>query len=127
MMSFYGATALQSGLTKPLSGNIQFLLRKRIHRILEDGLGDYTHLVVFTAEDTEAMLVEEIGFSPLQHDGQRYGSPDFIPRWDILHDHGGWYEMTFCIGNDGWAVVLLIEDAQNSSFPEIRAACRAES
>ena len=127
MMSFYGAAALRSALTKPLSGNIQFLLRRRVRRILEDGLGDYTHLVVLTGEDTEATLVEEIGFSPLEHDGQRYGAPGFIPRWDVLHDHGGWHEITFCIGNDGWAVVLLIEDAQVSSLPEIRAACRAES
>lgn len=127
MMSFYGAAALRSALTKPLSGNIQFLLRRRVRRIFEDGLGDYTHLVVLTGEDTEATLVEETGFSPLEHDGQRYGAPGFIPRWDILHDHGGFYEMVFCFGNAGHAVVLLIEDAQNSSFPEIRAACRAES
>lgn len=127
MISLYGAAALRSASTEPLPSNIQFLLRRRIRRILEDGLGDYTHLVVCTAEDTEAMLVEEIGFSPLEHDGQRYGTPCFIPRWDILYDHGGWYEMTFCIGDAGWAVVLLIEDAEPSSFSEIRAACRAES
>lgn len=127
MLSFYRATGLRIALTLSLPGNIKALLRRRISRILEDGLGDYTHLVVLTAEDTEAMLVEEIGFSPLEHDGQRYGSPDFIPRWDILHDHGGFYEMVFCFGNAGHAVVLLIEDDQVSSFPEIRAACRGES
>lgn len=127
MLSFYRATGLRIALTLSLPGNIKALLRRRINRILDDGLGDYTHLVVLTAEDTEATLVEEIGFSPLEHDGQRYGSPGFIPRWDVLHDHGEWHEMTFCIGNDGWAVVLLIENAQLSSFPEIRAACRAES
>lgn len=127
MLSFYGATALRSALTLPLPGNIKALLRRRINCILENGLGDYTHLVALTVADTEAMLVEEIGFSPLEHDGQRYGAAGFIPRWDILHSHGDFYEMTFCIANDGWAVVLLIEDAQVSSFPDIRAACRAES
>lgn len=127
MLSFYLAAELQSALTQPLPGNIKALLRRCINRILEDGLGDYTHLVVLTAADTEAMLLEEIGFSPLEYDGQRYGASGFIPRWDILHSHGDFYEMTFCIGNAGWAVVLLIEDGQDSSFPEIRAACRAES
>lgn len=127
MLSFYRAAALRTALTLSLPSNIKALLRRRINRILEDGLGDYTHLVVLTVADTEAMLVDEIGFSPLEHDGRRHGAPGFIPRWDILHSHGDFYEMTFCIANDGWAVVLLIEDAQDSSFPEIRTACRAES
>lgn len=70
MLSFYRATGLRIALTLSLPGNIKALLRRRINRILNDGLGDYTHLVVFTAEDTEATLVEEIGFSPLEHDGQ---------------------------------------------------------
>ncbi|WP_150294602.1 hypothetical protein [Sphingobium estronivorans] len=127
MLSFSDTFALRRALVQPLPGTIQGLLRLRINRILADGLGDYTHLVVLTAEDTEAMLVADIGFSPLEHDGLRYGAPGFIRRWDILHNHGGWFEMVFCIGNGGWAVVLLIEEAQDSSFPEIRAACRAES
>jgi hypothetical protein len=127
MLSFYNADALRGALVRPFSQNIQTLLRRRINCILDNGLADYTHLVVLMAEDTEAMLVEEIGFSPLEHDGQRYGAPSFTPRWDILYNHGGWYEIVFCIGNAGHAVVLLIEDAQVSSFSEIRVACRAES
>ena len=124
MLSLYDRGALQNALTLPLRADIKALLHKRITQIFKDGLADYTHLVVIFADDIEAALVEEIAFSPLEHDGLRYGTPSFLPRWDILHDHGGWFELVFCIGNAGWAVVLLIQDTQNSSFPDLLEACR---
>ena len=127
MLSFYDRASLRSALTLPLSVDLKELLHKRICQIFDDGLADLTHLLVIEAGDTEGMVREEIGFSPLEVEGVRYGAPGFLLRWDIMHHHRGWFEMVFCIGNSGFAVVLLIEEVQNSSFPEIRAACRAES
>lgn len=127
MLSFYDRASLRDALTPRLRADLRELLHKRIHQIFDDGLADLTHLLVIEAGDTEDMVREEIGFSPLEVEGVRYGAPGFLPRWDIMHHHRGWFEMVFCIGNSGFAVVLLIEDAQNSSFPELRAACRAGS
>ncbi|MBJ7441541.1 hypothetical protein EPO44_18470 [bacterium] len=124
MLSFYTRTDLENAAALSLPNDIKALLDRRIVQIFNDGLADHTHLVVVFAEDTEAALVEEIAFSPLEQEGHRYGTPSFVPRWDILHDHGGWFELVFCIGNAGWAVVLLIQDAQFSSFPDLRVACR---
>lgn len=123
MLSFYDSGALQNALTLPLRPDIKALLQRRITQIYEDGLGDHTHLVVVTADDTETTLVEEIGFSPLVADGHRFGSPGFIPRWDILHDHGGWFELVHCIGNGGFTFVLLIEDRESPNG--LAALCRA--
>ncbi|KEQ55323.1 hypothetical protein BV95_00486 [Sphingobium chlorophenolicum] len=127
MLSFYDRASLRHALKLPLRADLTELLHKRIHQIFNNGLADLTHLLVIEAGDTEAMMRHEVGFSPLEDEGVRYGSPTFIPRWDIMHHHIGWFEMVFCIGNSGFAIVLLIEDAQNSSFPDLQAACRAGS
>ena len=126
MLSFYDRESLRRALTLPLRANLKELLHKRIHQIFNDGLADLTHLLVIEAGDTEAMVCDEIGFSPLDVEGVRYGSPGFIHRWSWLEDHGGWFELIFCVGNDGFAFVLLVKDSPGGGWPELRAACRRE-
>ncbi|GLV24470.1 hypothetical protein [Sphingobium sp. TomTYG45] len=126
MLSFYDSASLRHALTPPLRPDLKELLRKRIEQIFDDGLADLTHLLVIEADDTEVMVQKEVGFSPLEVESVRYGSPGFIPRWDILHDHGGWFELIFCVGNDGFAFVLLVQDGPGSVWPELRDACRRE-
>ncbi|GLI98895.1 hypothetical protein [Sphingobium sp. BS19] len=125
MLAFYKAAELEAALSISLCPNLETLLRKRVAQIMADGLGDFTHLLVVAADDTEAMIEEEVAFSPVVSDGIRFGQPNFSPHWDVLHNHGGWFEVTFCIGNGGWAVVLLIEDTVGGRFPELQAMCRA--
>lgn len=129
MLSLYDADALRNALTLPLRVDIKALLHTRITQIFADGLADHTHLVVITADDMEAALVKEVGFSPLEEDGHRFGSPPFVPRADVLHDHGGFFEWTVCIGNSGFAFVLLIEDreSQNGLAELCRSVLRAAS
>lgn len=99
MLSFYDRASLRRALALPLPDDLNALMRRRIHQIFDDGLADLTHLLVIEAGDTEAMVHEEIGFSPLEVEDVRYGAPGFLPSWDILHHHHGWFEMVFCIGN----------------------------
>lgn len=115
MISLYDRGALQNALTLPLRADIKALLQKRITQIFNDGLADHTHLVVIFAEDTEAELVMEIAFSPLEYDGHRFGDPCFVPGWSLLHDHGGWIELVQCVGNGGFAFVLLIENRESAN------------
>jgi hypothetical protein len=114
MLSLPDCAALEAALSSPVRPDVQPLLHRRIQRFFDDGLADYTHLLVVEADDSEAKLLDEIGLTPFEHDGIRYGSSDFHPRWDLLHDHGGWFEMTFCIADSGFAYVLLIEDDDRS-------------
>lgn len=115
MLSFYDRASLRHALTLPLRAGLKELLHKRIHQIFDDGLADLTHLLVIEAGDTEAMVRKEILFSPLEVEGVRYGSPGFIPRWDTIYDHGPAYEMIYCMGNDGFAFLLLVIKAEEGS------------
>ncbi|WP_288287800.1 hypothetical protein [uncultured Sphingobium sp.] len=115
MLSLSDRVAMNHALTLPLRADIHTLLQRRIAQIFEAGLANHTHLVVVTAQDTEAALVEEVGFSPLEADGLRFDSPSFVPRVDVLHDHGGFFEWAVCTGNSGFAFVLLIEDQEGSN------------
>ena len=115
MLSFDDQTSLRAALTLPFRVDLKNLLHKRIDRIFDDGLADHTHLVVVTAEDTEAALQATVGFSPLEQDGLRFGSLGFTPRVDVLHDHGGFFEWTVCVGNSGFAFMLLIEDRESTN------------
>ncbi len=126
MLSFYDRASLRHALILSLQADLKELLHTRIHQIFDDGLADLTHLLVIEAGDTEVMVRHEIGFSPLEVEEVRYGSPSFLPRWDGLEDHGGWFELVFCVGNDGFAFVLLVQDEPGSGWPELRAACRRE-
>lgn len=115
MISFFDRASLEHALTLPLPSHLRELLHRRINQIIDDGLADLTHLLVIEAGDIEAMVRKEIGLSPLEFEGVRYGSPGFTPRWDWIHDYGPAYEMIYCIGNDGFAFLLLIIKADEAS------------
>jgi len=124
MLSLYDRASLRRALTLPLRADLKELLHKRIRQIFDDGLADLTHLLVIEAGDIEAMLREEIGFSLLEVEGVRYGSPGFQPRWNLIHDHGPAYEMIYCIGNDGFAFLFLIIKAEEA--PPFELVCQRE-
>lgn len=63
--------------------------------------------------DAERSIRRELGFSPLTNvcDGARFGSDGFMPYWDVIHDHGSFFEIIYTVGNDGFALVLFVQDA----------------
>ncbi|CAM8640661.1 hypothetical protein MCEMIE4_02322 [Sphingobium cupriresistens] len=125
MLSLYDAAALRNALTLPLRVGLKSLLEKRIAQIFADGLEDLTHTIVLCPGDTEAALKAEILFSPLEREGRRWGDPGFETWWDWLHDHGGWFELIYCVGNSGFAFVLFVEDADSDGLADLLAMCRA--
>ena len=125
MLSLYDAPALRNALTLPLRADIKALLQKRIAQIFEDGLEDLSHIVVLCPRDTEAAVKAEILFSPLERESKRWGDPGFQTWWDWLHDHGGWFELIYCVGNSGFAFVLFVEDAGGDGLVDLLAMCRA--
>lgn len=86
------------------------LPRRRVQEILDGQLADMTHILIIGPDDTEANIVAEIGFSPLELERLRFSDCGLEPAWDMSHDHGGWFELAFCVGNSGFAFVLLVED-----------------
>ncbi len=101
------------------------LPRHRVEDILNSQLADITHVLIIEPDDTEADIVAEIGFSPLELERLQFGDSGLEPAWDVLHDHGGWFELAFCVGNSGFAFVLLVEDHEPPT-PLVRL-CRTHS
>lgn len=120
MMNFPTFADLESAVEKLELSNLKTLLADRLADTIHCGLQDFTHVLVVEAEDSEAQIVEAIGFSPLQTriDGIR-NQPD----WDWLERHEGWWELLYTVGNDGFAYILLVEDDDRSPLALL---CREE-
>ena len=118
MIDLPTTAAVEAALTQPLDADLKRLLEERLGDTVECGLEDLTHVLVVEAEDTPAQIEEAIGFNPLcSRIENRPNSPD----WDWRERHGGWWEVLFCMGESGFAYILLIEDDDRSALAR---ACR---
>ncbi len=105
--------ALRAILDQPIDPALRALLRDRLDDTLHCGLQDLTHVLVIEAGDTEKAVIDAIGFSPLR--SRMEGLPD-TPDWDWIEDHPGWWELLYTVGNDGFAFIVLVKDADCSPF-----------
>lgn len=112
--------ALEATLTQPLDETLKGLLQDRLADTVHCGLQDYTHVLVVEAGDMEQQIVEAIGFSPLK---TRIDNHPNCPDWDWCEQHLGWWELLYTVGNDGFAYILLVEDAERSPLAKL---CRSE-
>ena len=75
-------------------------------------LGDemFDSLIIVEAGDTISDIEKEIGFPILTNlfDDVRYPDPDFVPCFEVLEDHGNFYEMLFILGDGDEAVEIFI-------------------
>jgi len=123
MLHLYDRATMAHALTLDLEPRLHALLSKRI-AALNDDLIDYTEYLVVEPGDTEADIIRHVGFSPLIEpiDGIRFGQSGFQPHWDLLVDHGGWFELIETFGS-AFAYVLLIQDAEGG-VAALRQLCR---
>ena len=109
--------SLRAVLDQPLDLYLQTLLADRLSDTLHCGLQDHTHVLVVEADDEESAVEEAIGFDPFRT--RIIGSPD-VPGWDWIERHeGGWFEVLYCVGNSGFAYILLIEDGAQSPIAQL--------
>jgi hypothetical protein len=110
-----------SVLDQPLDPSLHALIKGRVQDAFNLGLADLTHIVVVEPYDTEDDLIEALGFSPLvsRLDGNR-----LEPDWDWLECHPGWWELVYTVSNDGFAFLVLVQDAPGV-LPDLLALCRA--
>jgi hypothetical protein len=125
MLSLYNATSSAAVLDQPLNPALRTLITDRLSDARALELVDLTHIVVIQPGDTERAVRRELGWSPLENpiDGDRFGTVNFLPFWPWLQDLGGWYELLHPIGNDGFAYILLIENA-DGVLPGLLTMCR---
>ena len=109
-----------TALKGPLPDGLKPLLCRCIRHAADQGLADLTHILVVEPGDTEADIIDAIGFSPLASriDGIRYQ-----PDWDSISREGRWYRLLYLVGDSGFAFLLFVEDAPGT-LPELLTLCR---
>lgn len=87
------------------------LVRRHLIKAKENGLENLTCIAVIEPADSEQTMANELGFSPLRNplSNTRFGEPDFIPAWDWLEVHRGWYELIFTVGDEGFAYIIFVQ------------------
>lgn len=123
MQSYDNRARLEGALHLPLEPRLHRLLTDRVDQYRSASVLDMTHLLVIEPGDTEATIIEAIGFSPLiDLDGTHYPSAEF--HWNgSIWRHDGWFELIVTVGNSGFAFVIFIQDAA-VVIPELLDLCR---
>ena len=84
----------------------------KLIKLRHDQLGDemFGSVIIVEAEDGVSDIEKEIGFSILTNlfDDVRYPDPDFVPCFEVLEDHGTFYEILFIFGDGGNAIEIFI-------------------
>ena len=84
----------------------------RLVKLRHSQLGDemFGSVIIIEAGDSLSDIEEEIGFSILTNlfDDVRYPDPDFVPCFEVLEDHGTFYEMVFILSDGDDAIEIFI-------------------
>lgn len=113
--------AILAALSVPLQPDLHDLIANRLQDAFACELADLTHILVIQTGDTEAQIVNAIGFSPLvsRMDGNR-----LQPDWDHIEQHPGHWELVYTVGNSGFAFLVFVERA-DGVLPELLSLCDA--
>ena len=84
----------------------------KLVKLRHDQLGDelFGSAIIIEAGDSISDIEEEIGFFVMTNlfDDVRYPDPDFVPCFEVLEDHGTFYEMLFIFGDGDDAIEIFI-------------------
>ena len=84
----------------------------KLVKMRHDQLGDemFDSVIIIEAGDSISDIEQEIGFSILTNlfDDISYPDPDFVPCFEVLKDHGTFYEMLFIFGDGDDAIEIFI-------------------
>ncbi len=84
----------------------------KLVKLRHDQLGDemLDSVIIIEAGDSISDIEQEIGFSILTNlfDDISYPDLDFVPCFEVLKDHGTFYEMLFIFGDGDDAIEIFI-------------------
>lgn len=88
-------------------------------------LGDLAHFHAVEAGDGLVEIEAALGFAVDINlvDGIAFGHPDFIPSWEWIERHVGYFELAFVLSDDGFGHVLFVPD-QHDTNSRLLALCR---
>jgi hypothetical protein len=84
----------------------------KLVKMRHDQLGDemFDSVIILESCDSISDIEKEIGFSILTNlfDNVRFPDPDYVPCFEVLEDHGTFYEMLFIFGDGDDAIEIFI-------------------
>ena len=100
--------SFERALDSCLAENIKRLLAARADLI------DLATFVIPAPGDSMADIEAAAGIPIATNfvDDARYGTPDFMPSFEWVMDHGGLYEIPYVLSDDGSGVVLIVPDCE---------------
>ena len=109
------------------SPELRALIHRRIEEVAEyvGHFSDLVYFVVVEGGDSIEAIDMALGFPVLANrfNGVPFGDPDFLPSWEVLAEHSGWFELVYVLGDDGAGVVVFI--SKDPGVPaELCAMCR---
>jgi hypothetical protein len=77
-------------------------------------LGDLAQFHVVEPGDGMKEVKGALGFAVDINfvDDRRFGDPDFVPSWEWIEHHGGWFELAFVLSDSGFGTILFVPDQQ---------------
>lgn len=119
MLDLPTSAAQLAALKRPLPDGLKPLLCRCIRHAADQGLAELTHILVVEPGDTEAMIIDAIGFTPL---ASRIDGIRLQPDWDAISHENGWYRILYLVGDSGFAFLVFVQDAPGV-LPELLALC----
>jgi len=123
MLSMHDTAAIQAAASTHPDPTLRSLLALRGAQLAPTD-GETVKIIVFEAGDTLDRLEAELGFTPLQGavDASVFGDPDFMPSWEWIEAHPGWFELAYVFNDDGGGAVIFVSRAVGVD-PGLLALC----
>jgi len=130
MLIIRNSAAMAKALDGPSDTMLKRLLAQRSAQLSEFGtdLGELACFIVVQPGDTLSDIETAMGF-PITADfvdGIPYGEEGFMPSWEWIADHGGWFEAVWILSDDGYGHVLFVQD-QEGVDPQLLSLCREQA
>jgi hypothetical protein len=131
MLSLTTRAAVEAAIQNTsLDPDLRKLLSIRATQLEDDTepdneLGDLAHFHAVEPGDGMVDIKSALGFAIDINlvDGIAFGHPDFIPSWEWIEHHNGYFELAFVLSDDGFGHILLVPDRQGIA-PRLLALCR---
>lgn len=132
MLSLTNRAAVEAAINDAtLDPALRTLLALRARQLEDDTepdveLGDLAHFHVVEPGDGMKEVKEALGFAVDINfvDERRFGDPDFVPSWEWIEHHGGYFELAFVPTDGGCGHCLLVPDRQGID-PRLLDLCRS--
>jgi hypothetical protein len=112
MLSLNDTAAIQVAARAHPDPTLRSLLAMRGNQLAPTD-GEPFQIIAFEAGDTLDRLEAELGFTPLQSadDACVFGDPDFMPSWEWIEAHPGWFELAYVFNDDGGGAIIFVSRA----------------